>query len=397
MSATHPAFAFRSWVRTAGVPYSILAAKASLDELVPELKGLLQIQNHQPNLPLTGKLSNLQGVPAVKFKDNPWSVVYWSIGRAPLLQDDCRTLSGKLGTQAIHLTEKDTSGWVEWFLYQEREELEASQWMQHDDSVYFRSLLRRQVKFKQSKPAEIRAALDRAVDDLLSEQGIEIPGLDLDLAAANVERVDLLTLPEFPLGMKEFQTWIYQGQPEYAIFAVKAPIEQVGQILMERSHAKEWRQRIQSDQDIWAVLSQDNAYWIPMLQPTANPWTVVYWMCGDWVDIADLCQEVSSTLQTRVITLAEEDTSGAVGYEIYAQGKEIEAAGGCPGEEFCFESEIREEPEFDNFDEEEDETINQFIHETFIEEGVYIPCWDLKVSDPYLERVDLLLLSNTGH
>lgn len=121
-----------------------------MDELIPELQRVFRIQGHQARLPLTGKLSDLQGVPVVKFKDNPWCVVYWEIGRAPLLREDCRTLSGKLKTKVMHLTEQDTSKWVEWFCYENQNDVEFAEWMIYDDSVYFESSLRRQPHLKKS-------------------------------------------------------------------------------------------------------------------------------------------------------------------------------------------------------------------------------------------------------
>ena len=391
MTVMKPPFAFRDWVRKQSLPYSILAAKAPIDDVVTALQEIFQIQNHQSHQPLTGKLSNLQGVPVVKFKDFPWCVVYWHIGRATSLEADCRILSGKLSAQVLNLFERDASGWVEWGLYEEREDLEFAKWMRYDDSVYFKSSLRRRMNFEQLQPAEIRAALDRAIDELLSEQSLYIPGLDLDLADATIDRVDLLTLPDFPLGMKEFQNWMYQGHPEYSVFAVKAPIEQVGQTLVDRSKVKEWQTQIQADKTILDALPEDSSYsWIPMLQPANNQWTAVYWLLGGWESTEDICKQCSSSLQTRAISLEEEDTSCAVGYGIYDRGERIERADWCPGEEIMFESEVREEPEFDDFEEDEGEVFNQFIHETFIQEGVYLPPPDMKVSDSYLKRVDFV-------
>lgn len=360
-----------------------------MDELIPELQRVFRIQGHQARLPLTGKLSDLQGVPVVKFKDNPWCVVYWEIGRAPLLREDCRTLSGKLKTKVMHLTEQDTSKWVEWFCYENQNDVEFAEWMIYDDSVYFESSLRRQPHLKKISPTEIRSALDQSIDELLAEQAIYLPGLDLNLADPQVERVDLLTLPEFPLGMKEFRDWMDLGHPEYAIFAIKAPIELVGPILMDQFEVKEWQKQSQSPKRIYEALPYDDkAYWIPMLQPTSNPWTVVYWIVDEWENLEKICEHCSATLQTSAIALEEEDTSGAFGYQIYDQGKKIEDAGYC--DEFRFESDIREEPEFDNFDDSEWEVIRQFIHETFVQEGIYVPPLSMMANDPCFERVDFL-------
>ncbi len=384
-------FTFRDWVRGQRLTYSILAFKTPIDDVVTALQDIFQIQSHQPNLPLTGKLSNLQGVPAVKFKDFPWCVVYWSIGRGPCLETECRILSGKLSAQVINVFERDASGWVGWSLYQAGEDLEIAHGSK-GNHVYFRSSLRKQMKLKRARLTRTQKAFHRALEELLSDQNIYIPELDIDLAAAGIERVDVLVLPDFLLGMKDFQNWMYQGQPDYAVFAVKAPIEQVGQMLVDRSHGKEWQKQVQSNQKIRAVFPNDTSDWIPMLQPTANQWTVVYWSCGKWVDTSNICRDCSSSLQTRVISLGEEDTSGAMGYEIYENGQDIERAEFC--KELIFDSKMREEPEFCNFEEEEPDVMNQFFQETFIQEGIYLPnWWDMKVSDPGLECLAFVRLS----
>ena len=166
-------FSFRQWVRQQQLPYSILAVQTEIDALVPELQKLFQIQSHQPYLPLTGKLSDLEGVPIVKFKGNPWCVVYWSIGRALSLEDDCRILSGKLSARVLHLTERDTSGQVEWSLYEKREALEVTQWMTHDDRFY----------------AE-RAVINQFIHETFIQEGIYIPTGDMKVSDTYLERVD---------------------------------------------------------------------------------------------------------------------------------------------------------------------------------------------------------------
>lgn len=201
------------------------------------------------------------------------------------------------------------------------------------------------------------------------------------------------------LGMKPFQDWIYQGHPEYAIFAVKAPIENVGAALVEKFEVKEWQKQVASEKSLFDALPENNSQWIPVLQPADNDWTVVYWYVGGWKDLSYIYQKLSSLFQTRTISLAEEDTSCAIAYDIYDNGEKLESAEWCPGEELMFESSIREEPELDNFEDYDDEedgeeaAISQFFNGVFIEEGVFIPSWDMQVCDPSLDRVDLMKVS----
>ncbi len=390
MTVMNSPFGFREWVRSNASPYSIFAAKTSIDTLIPALQKIFYIQRHDANVSRSGTLSDLKGVPVVKFKDNPWCVVYWSVGRSTLLSRDCCSLSERIEGQVLNLMEQTTTDGTEWFFYDNGSDLETGQWVVGEESIYVESNFRKTPDFEEIDPTESSALIDRTIDELLSEQGIEIAGFDLDLSDPRIERVDLLGIPEFPLGMKEFQNWMYEGHPEYAIFAVKAPIDQVVQTLIDQSYVQDWKKQIEGDISITDAVPEEFNH-IPIVQPTQNPWTIVYWYVSECTDLSNLCKYCSSSLKTKVIAFGEEDTSCAFGYEIYEAGQQMERFEYCPGEELYFQSEIREEPEFDDFDTSEKDTMNGFINRIFIEEGIYMPCWDINVSDPVLERVDLVL------
>jgi hypothetical protein len=108
----------------------------------------------------------------------------------------------------------------------------------------------------------------------------------------------------------------------------------------------------------------------------------------NWESLSDLCLQISSELETLVISLGEEDTSGAFGYELFDCGAWIETLECC--DSIRFESKVREEPEFDDFEKGEHDTAFDFMNDRFIEEGIYIPSLELSVSDPWIDRVDLL-------
>lgn len=382
-------FAFRDWIRQQGSPYSIVAAEASVDELVAQLQKRFRIERHQVDVPRVGTLAELPGVPVVKFKDSPWVVVYWSVGRSPLLQDDCQTFSKMLNTRVIHIAERDTAQWSEWFLYQSGNDLEFSE--ECHDEVYFESSLRPQADFDDLKPNEIRPALDKSLDELLKAIELNIPSLDLHCADSSIEYLSMLKISESPLGMRDFQKGIYQGHPEYEIFAVKAPIDQVGKTLQRNSQITGWQKQVQvNNQSVFECVAAQSGYWIPMLQPKEKSWTVVYWIVGNWESVDGVCEKLSSILQTRVMSLGEEDTSGALGYCLYNNGKIIESGG--YGDEFYFDSEIREEPEFsdDDFRESEFSVTSRFVDAIFAQEGIYVPFLDISISDPWLKRVDLI-------
>jgi hypothetical protein len=385
---------FRDWMRDKPSPYSIFAAKASVEELVEALTKQFKVENWQKNVEPKGTLADLPGVPIIKFKDSPWSVAYWSVKRYLDVRPECRQLARKLDTQVINFWEKNTSGYIEWMFWEKDadEEVEACE-NDYDEEPYLESRLRRLPKLDNLKGEALRERLFTLLEELIVAQSIYIPGLDLDLADPTIERVDLLTLPAQPLGMLDFQKCLHQGHPEYAIFAVKAPIDRVSPAVAEYSNVSDWKKDIQGNSQIWDLLSQDNSYWMPIVQPQGNDWTVVYWILGNWENLTEMCLKFSQNLDTKVMTLAEEDTSCAVGYELFDRGKQIERMEWCPGEEIYFESEVREEPEFDDFEEDENDIVNSYIDDIFREEGIYIPSPELSVSDEWIGRVDVVLTS----
>jgi hypothetical protein len=371
-----------------------IAFLAPIDQLIEEIKTIFQIQSHQANIPLTGKLADLQGIPVVKFKDSPWSVVYWSIGRASIIQDNCSTLSEKLSTKVLNLVEEDHSGWIKWFFYEKANELEIAErqvYSEDCEEIVFESSLRPDLEFDEDDTDETRNGFNQAVEDLLVDQKISIPDLDLELDSANIERIDLLVKPDFPLGMQECYNWIRQGHLEYSILGVKAPIDSVVQSLLDHSYIQSVEKQVQGDQSI-IDLCRDRPNGVrPVIQPASNDWTIVYWAISYWEDLTKMAIDLSSELRTRVVVWGEEDTSSAFGYDIYENGEELERVEYCPGEDLMFSSKIREEPEFDDFETAEWIVVNRFINEIFIQEGIYIPSCDLAASDSYLSRVDFVL------
>ncbi|MEM7553770.1 MAG: hypothetical protein AAF378_06660 [Cyanobacteria bacterium P01_A01_bin.84] len=377
---------FCSQIRQEGRTYSIFTAQVPVEKLLEELQRRFQVEKWEQNVNRNGRLSDLPGAGIIKFKNNPWVTVYWSIDRYLNVKSDCGYISTKFNTGVINIWEIDTNGSVEWLVYENGEEREGAERMS-DNEIYFRSSLRKNQKFPKKDAGE---KLDASIQELLSKQSVYIPALDFDLSHPDIERVDMLTLPSKPLGMLDFQKCVYEGHPEYAIFAVKGNIDEVNQVLNKYQADAEFRKDIQSNELIWNIISENDQYWMPIIQPQNNNWTVVYWNRGDWKNLSKMCGEISSKMQTKVMELSEEDTSAAVGYTLFADGKKIESMEWCPGEEMTFESEIREEPELDNFDDDESDVVNGFINDIFIEEGIYIPGWSMKVSDSWLGRVDLM-------
>lgn len=221
------------------------------------------------------------------------------------------------------------------------------------------------------------------------------------------------------LGVIDFLKMIYNGHPEYSLIAVKAHIDKTVQAFIEFREGQQTKERrdyktfgmkerkivsrtIQCEQNIpirrsKAVYDDDEggeevAWVILFLQVYDSEWTVIlrslFWLKYELYDVPKEAKALSVKLQTKTITLMEEDTSGAIAYELLENGElleEFEYAGG--DEDFRFESKLREKPNI-NFnwypDEDEDydpdqeydvsaEPRNQFVDAFFRELGIYLP------------------------
>lgn len=233
------------------------------------------------------------------------------------------------------------------------------------------------------------------------------------------------------LGIIDFVEMIYEGHPEYSLLAVKAPIDNVVQALIDlrkgltKRDRRDWRTmkykeyRIQSRQMRWEkniALKPDRTDeenddaegetlepGIPVLQIRGTEWTVVIrslsWLGSDEIeDVPNEAKALSAKFQTRAITFMEEDTSAAIGYDLFENGELLERLEHCDGEVHGFESKLRDEkPEIPDWDcENEDGSDREyevaaeprviFINELFSELGIYLPAvwYDTENGQPAL-------------
>jgi hypothetical protein len=134
--------AFRDGMREQKQPYSIFAIKLPIENIIPELQERFRIEDWQQNIDRTGKLSDLVGVPVIKFKDSPWTVIYWSVSRYLDIECACGELSWTLDCSSIAIYEVDRSGYVEWKAFRNRDETESVTRIPDNDTIYFESRLR---------------------------------------------------------------------------------------------------------------------------------------------------------------------------------------------------------------------------------------------------------------
>jgi hypothetical protein len=246
------------------------------------------------------------------------------------------------------------------------------------------------------------------------------------------KKIMLNTIQTQKLGIVDFVKMIHDGHPEYSLLAVKAPIDDVVQALINlregltKRDRHDWRTmkykeyRIQSRQMGWEkniVLKpgrtdeeEDNAGGetiapgIPVLQVHGTEWTVVIrslsWLTMDEIeDVPNEAKALSAKFQTKAITLMEEDTSGATGYDLFENGELLEKLQHCDGEVSSFESKLRsEKPEIPDWNcEDEDDSYPDyevatdpkviFISELFSELGIYLPAvwYDVENGKPALQ------------
>lgn len=229
------------------------------------------------------------------------------------------------------------------------------------------------------------------------------------------------TLPALKFGILDFLDMIYRGHPEYSLLAVKGEIEEVAQAFIEFCQERKTVERfdVETLENKEYAIAGQKIRWekniplqkarecdclaqvFPLIQVRGSEWTVVqrslfYLGWDECHGVPQEARSLSAKLQTKAITLMEEDTSGAMGYELFENGKsleEFEEAG-----EVRFTSQLREQPNI-NFDwEPEDEDCEwnleeqprvKFINELFCELGIYLPaCYLATNSGKYVLAVE---------
>ena len=182
------------------------------------------------------------------------------------------------------------------------------------------------------------------------------------------------TKPAEQLGARHFLEFMYDGQPEWSLFAVKAPAEEVSEEWVDFRGAKAVHRAV----PIKAGGEYDEiANAVAVVQVKNNPWAIVYRSIL-YVDEAHMeaaveeAKEFSARLNTRTISFIGEDTSGANSFSLFEKGKVIEQVEWeVGGEFFKFKSTRRKRPELEK-------VTDEFIDGIFREEGIYVPaCYAL--------------------
>lgn len=213
------------------------------------------------------------------------------------------------------------------------------------------------------------------------------------------------------LGILDFLNLIYEGHPEYSLLAVQAPIDTVIETFINRRNQmttcdrEDWQTmqfkayRLRSRQLEWtqniALKSwdtKDNHYSLdpgfPVIQ--VGNWTILLRSIGrlSAVLIDEVPKEakaLSGVLHTKAVTFMEEDTSGAIAYDLFENDQVLESVEYFDGE-VQFKSKLRNKPIFLDLDDEDESDILvdvqiRFIHDTFSNLGIYLPAVRLAGDD----------------
>jgi hypothetical protein len=188
------------------------------------------------------------------------------------------------------------------------------------------------------------------------------------------------------LGITHFLDFAYGGEPEWSLFAVKAPIEAVSAAFAE--YAKAERRLTDVPRKAAGGDGDELAQLAAVVQIKDNPWTVVYRSLL-WVDSPQLegvpreARELSARLKTNAVAFIAEDTSGAMAYELFEVGKSLEnAEWESGGDFFSFKSTLRKKPVLE-------EVGDEFADEFFREQGIYLPsCYPMSEGDKHWLAVD---------
>jgi hypothetical protein len=124
------------------------------------------------------------------------------------------------------------------------------------------------------------------------------------------------------LGIRHF---LHQDEQEWALLAVKAPIDEVTRAFAEFRGVEEWAEDIPK---ICLDVDNPNRYedFAAFIEVIYNNWTVILRSLSDYLgnQVNKEAKFLSEKLKTQAIYCLEEDTSMAMAYRLYDCGKEIE-------------------------------------------------------------------------
>ena len=203
------------------------------------------------------------------------------------------------------------------------------------------------------------------------------------------------------MGIADFLKFMHDGQPEWSLVAVKAPMDDVTEEFADLHGAESVHRdvaRKPTTEKYDEVAGQ-----IAIVQVKDHCWSVIFrsllYVNESHIEGANEdAKELSARLNTKAISFVGDDTSGSQAYKLFEKGKLLEEAEWeVGGELYAFKSKLRKKPAIAAVGDE-------FADGFFIEQEIYLPCCYPKSEDgqPWLaveegsleliERADLIEL-----
>lgn len=171
------------------------------------------------------------------------------------------------------------------------------------------------------------------------------------------------------MGSMDFTDMMYEGHPEWYIFAVEGTLDSVTDEFVRLRKAK----RVFRGVGIGRLRKHELIGMLtPIVELVDSGWVVVlramnYVTSQQLEEYREDAKHLSKRLKRRAIAFATEDTSGMMAYELYNSGKSIEQAEWERGGEECrFTSTRRKLPKREDYH-------TSFADEIFRELGIYVP------------------------
>lgn len=202
-------------------------------------------------------------------------------------------------------------------------------------------------------------------------------------------------------GARDLLELVRYTEPEFAVVAVKAPLEKVARALAEFRQVEEWVRdvprrhaagRDRTSRSVMALVKLDRNRWTIVLR------SIFRIRDNDYALAVEDARELSARLKTNAVSFVREKAAESVGYDLFEKGRASEHAQWIEENSFCwFKSRFQRKPG-------PDELGEDFVDRVLRQQGIYLPaCYATskpgqawlnveRVSFKAVVRADLLML-----
>lgn len=168
-------------------------------------------------------------------------------------------------------------------------------------------------------------------------------------------------------GVGDFFNFIYDGEPEWALLAVRAPMDWVSDTFAEFRRAKKQLRDVPRKNGS----NEEVAPLVLVVRIKGNPWAIIFrslFFVGleDMDSVAEDARELSQRLTTTALAFVGDDKSDSLGYRFFEKGQPVE----CLQTE---EEDGEESPEEHSLGSKLCIADPESIEEIFAKKGIYLP------------------------